>query len=407
MSISGSTAPSGMSPGAAPGTASETAPSLWNNPTIRSAVWQALTLAGLLAVIGYFVNNALINLQQQSIATGFGFLDRESGFDIGESLIEYSPASTYGRAFAVGLLNTIEVAVLGIIFSTVLGVMLGIARLSPNWLLSRLALIYVEVVRNIPLLLQLLFLYTLVNVVAPGPRQAWQPLPDIFISNRGVFLPAPLADPSHPYIGIAFLIGVVAAFGLDRWAKQRQDRTGQTFPILPTGAGLLFGLPILTWLAFGAPVSVSFPELAGFNFSGGVSMSPELTALLGGLVIYTTSYIGEIVRSGILAVSHGQTEAAEALGLRRGQILRLVVLPQAIRIIVPPMTSQYLNLTKNSTLAVAIGFPEFFSVVNTQMNQTGQAIEGMACIMAAYLSVSLSISLVMNIYNARIALKGR
>jgi general L-amino acid transport system permease protein len=402
MSISGSTAPMGAGPGV-----SGAAPSFWNNPTVRSAVWQVLTLAGLLAVLGYFVHNALLNLQQQSIATGFGFLHRESGFDIGESLIEYSPSSTYARAFTVGLLNTIEVAVLGIIFSTIFGVTLGIARLSPNWLLSRLALIYVEVVRNIPLLLQLLFLYVLINSVAPGPRQAWQPLPDFFISNRGVFLPAPLADPSHPYIGIAFLAGIIGALVMDRWAKKRQDRTGQIFPVLPAGAGLILGLPILTWLAFGAPAKVSFPELAGFNFSGGVSMSPELTALLGGLVIYTTSYIGEIVRSGILAVSYGQTEAAGALGLRRGQILRLVVLPQAIRIIVPPMTSQYLNLTKNSTLAVAIGFPEFFSVVNTQMNQTGQAIEGMTCIMAAYLSVSLTISLLMNIYNARIALKGR
>ena len=403
MSITGSTAPMGAGPGAA----TATAPSFWNNPTIRSAVWQLLTLAGLLLVLWYFIHNALINLQQQSIATGFGFFGRESGFDIGESLIEYSPSSTYARAFTVGLLNTIEVAVLGIIFSTIFGVMLGIARLSPNWLLSRLALIYVEVVRNIPLLLQLLLFYALINSVAPGPRQAWQPLPDFFISNRGVFLPAPLADPSHPYIGIAFLAGIIGALVMDRWARKRQDLTGQIFPVLPVGAGLIFGLPILTWLAFGAPSKVSFPELAGFNFSGGVSMSPELTALLGGLVIYTTSYIGEIVRSGILAVSYGQTEAASALGLKRGLILRLVVLPQAVRIIVPPMTSQYLNLTKNSTLAVAIGFPEFFSVVNTQMNQTGQAIEGMACIMAAYLSVSLTISLLMNVYNARIALKGR
>jgi general L-amino acid transport system permease protein len=297
--------------------------------------------------------------------------------------------------------------VLGIVFSTIFGVLLGIARLSPNWLLSRLALIYVEVVRNIPLLLQLLFLYSVLNVVAPGPRDAWRPVPGVYISNRGVFLPAPTADPSHVYIGIAFLAGIVAAVILDRWARKRQDRTGQIFPVLSVGTALILGLPILTWLAFGAPAQVSFPELAGFNFNGGVSMSPELTALLGGLVIYTTSYIGEIVRSGILAVSHGQTEAAGALGLKRGLILRLVVLPQAVRIIVPPMTSQYLNLTKNSTLAVAIGFPEFFSVVNTQMNQTGQAIEGMVCIMAAYLSVSLTISLLMNIYNARIALKGR
>jgi general L-amino acid transport system permease protein len=383
------------------------APSFWNNPTIRSAFWQGLTVLVLLGVIYFFVRNSLDNLARLSIASGFGFLDREAGFDIGESLIPYSPASTYRQAFLVGLLNTLEVSSLGIVLSTIFGVLLGIARLSPNWLLSRLALIYVEVVRNIPLLLQLLLLYSLLNVVAPNPREAWQPLPGFFVSNRGVFLPAPMADPSHVYIGIAFLVGIAAAYGTSRWARLRQDRTGQIFPVLPVGTALVLGLPILAWLIAGAPAQVSFPELSGFNFNGGVSMSPELAALLGGLVIYTTSYIGEIVRSGILAVSHGQTEAAGALGLKRGLILRLVVLPQAIRIVVPPMTSQYLNLMKNSTLAVAIGFPEFFSVVNTQMNQTGQAIEGMACIMGAYLSVSLSISLLMNIYNARIALKGR
>jgi general L-amino acid transport system permease protein len=395
MTISGSSAPAGS------------APSFWNNPKIRSAFWQALTVAALLVVIFFFVHNSLINLERQSIATGFGFLDKEAGFDISESLVEYSPSSTFRQAFLVGLLNTIEVAALGIVFSTLFGVLLGVARLSPNWLLSRLALIYVEAVRNIPLLLQLLFLYSLLNVVAPGPREAWQPLPGVYVSNRGVFLPAPTADPSHVYIAAAFAIGLLAAYGTYRWARRRQDRTGQIFPSLAVGTALVLGLPILAWLAAGAPAKVSFPSLAGFNFTGGVNMSPELAALLGGLVIYTTSYIGEIVRGGILAVSHGQTEAAAALGLNRGLILRLVVLPQAIRIIVPPMTSQYLNLTKNSTLAVAIGFPEFFSVVNTQMNQTGQAIEGMACIMGAYLSVSLTISLLMNIYNARIALKGR
>jgi general L-amino acid transport system permease protein len=383
------------------------APSLWNNPAVRSTVWQILTVAVLLGVMFFFVHNSLLNLQRQSIATGFGFLDKEAGFDIGESLVEYSPSSTFRRAFLVGLLNTLEVSALGIVLSTLFGIALGIARLSPNWLLSRLALIYVEVVRNIPLLLQLLFLYSLVNVVAPPPRQAWHPVPGFYLSNRGLFLPVPIAHESHIYIVIAFAVAITIAFGMARWARRRQDRTGAIFPVFPVAIGLVLGLPILAWLAAGAPAALSVPELTGFNFTGGASLSPELTALLGGLVIYTTAYIGEIVRSGILAVSHGQSEAAAALGLKRGLILRLVVMPQAIRIIVPPMTSQYLNLMKNSTLAVAIGFPEFFSVVNTQINQTGQAIEGMACIMGAYLSVSLTISLLMNIYNARIALKGR
>jgi general L-amino acid transport system permease protein len=379
------------------------APSFWNNPTFRGLFWQVITVAVIVGAGSFFVHNSIINLQRQSIATGFGFLGRESGFDIGEKLIEYSPASTYARALVVGLLNTAEIAVLGIILSTILGTLLGIARLSPNWLLSRIALGYVELIRNIPLLLQLLFLYSFLNLAAPSTRQAWQPLPDVFLSNRGLFLPAPLADPSHFYIGITFLLSIVAAIGVDRWARERQQRTGQIFPVLTVGAGLVIGVPVLTWLAFGAPMKMSVPALTGFNFVGGISLSPETTALLAGLVIYTTAYIAEIVRSGIQAVSHGQTEAASALGLRRGLVLRLVVLPQAIRIIVPPMTSQYLN----STLAVAIGFPDFFSVMNTQMNQTGQAIEGMLLIMGAYLALSLSISLLMNIYNARIALKGR
>jgi general L-amino acid transport system permease protein len=383
------------------------APSFWSNPTVRSAFWQILTVAMLVAVMFYFVHNSLLNLQRQSIATGFGFLNKEAGYDIGESLVEYSPSSTFRRAFLVGLLNTLEVSALGIVLSTFFGIILGIARLSPNWLLSRLALTYVEIVRNIPLLLQLLFLYSLVNVVAPGPREAWHPAPGFYLSNRGLFLPVPVADASHIYIAFAFGVAIILAVGTARWARRRQDRTGAIFPVFPAASALLLGLPVLTWLAVGAPASLSVPHLAGFNFTGGGSLSPELTALLGGLVIYTTAYIGETVRSGILAVSHGQSEAAAALGLKRGLILRLVVLPQAIRIIVPPLTSQYLNLMKNSTLAVAIGFPEFFSVVNTQINQTGQAIEGMACIMAAYLSVSLTISLLMNIYNARIALKGR
>jgi general L-amino acid transport system permease protein len=384
-----------------------TASSLWNNPKFRNLCWQILAVGALIAVIGYFVHNSLINLERQSIATGFGFFGREAGFDIGEALVDYSPASTYKRAFLVGLLNTLQVAVLGIILSTVLGVVLGIARLSSNWLMSRLALTYVEIVRNIPLLLQLLLLYALLNKAAPGPREAWHPLPGVFISNRGLFLPVPAADPSHLFIALGLAVGILAAYGVRYWARKRQDRTGQIFPILGGGTALVLGLPILVWLAAGAPSQISVPELSGFNFTGGVAMPPELTALLGGLVIYTTAYIGEIVRSGILAVSYGQTEAASALGLKRGLILRLVVLPQAIRVIVPPLTSQYLNLTKNSTLAVAIGFPDYFSVVNTQINQTGQAIEGMACIMAAYLSVSLTISLLMNVYNARLALKGR
>ena len=380
---------------------------IWNNPTIRGVFWQIVMIVAVVGSVYYLANNAITNLQRQHIASGFGFLNREAGFDISEKLVDYDPSGTYRDAFVVGLLNTFEVAGLGVVLATILGTFVGIARLSKNWLLSRMAQIYVEFWRNIPLLLQLFFWYAILHVTAPGPRDAWRPLPDVFLSNRGLMFPVPAPDPSHQYMWIAFFVGIVATIGLDWWGRKRQEATGQPFPIIGAGLGLVIGLPLLVFLVTGANLTLDKPEMQGFNFTGGASFSPELTALLIGLVIYTASYIAEIVRSGILAVSHGQTEAAGALGLRGGLILRLIVLPQALRIIIPPMTSQYLNLTKNSTLAVAIGFPDLVFVANTQMNQTGQAIEGISIIMATYLAISLSISLLMNIYNARIALKGR
>ena len=380
---------------------------IWNNPTVRGVFWQIVLIVAVVGSIYYLANNAVANLERQHIASGFGFLDRESGFDISEKLVPYEPSDTYRDAFVVGLLNTFEVAGLGVVLATILGTLIGIARLSKNWLLSRMAQAYVELWRNLPLLLQLFFWYALLHVTAPGPRDAWHPLPGVFISNRGLLFPMPAADPSHKYIWIAFFVGIVATGVFDWWGRRRQEATGQPFPLLGAAAGLIIGLPLLVFLVTGAHMTLDLPVLQGFNFAGGAGFSPELTALLIGLVVYTASYIAEIVRSGILAVSHGQTEAAGALGLRGGLILRLIVLPQALRIIIPPMTSQYLNLTKNSTLAVAIGFPDLVFVANTQMNQTGQAIEGISIIMATYLAISLSISLLMNIYNARIALKGR
>jgi general L-amino acid transport system permease protein len=369
--------------------------------------WQAVLLSAVALGIGWFARNSILNMQRQSIATGFGFLDREAGFAIGQSPIAFGPTDTYGRAFLVGLLNTGIVAVSGIILSTVLGTAIGIARLSSNWLLARMSLFYVEIVRNIPLLLQLLLLYSILNLGAPPPRQAWHPLPGIFLSNRGLYVPVPATGPANGPIALALLAGILAAVALDAWARRRQAATGRSFPVLSAGAGLVLGLPGLVWLIEGAPTALDVPALHGFNFSGGAALSPEMTALLGGLVLYTASYIAEIVRAGILAVGRGQVEAAEALGLRRAQILRSVVLPQALRIILPPLTSQYLNLTKNSTLAIAIGFPDLVFVADTAINQTGQAIEGMAIIMATYLTISIVISLLMNLYNARIALKQR
>lgn len=380
----------------------------WNDPVIRGWVFQIVVvgLVGLLA--WYLVSNTMENLARQKIASGFHYLEREAGFEIGDTMIEYSPASTYARAIWVGILNTLRVAVLGIILATVLGTVIGVGRLSPNWLLSRICEWYVEAFRNVPLLLWLFLFYKLISEAFPGPRQAISMLwNSVFLSNRGVYFPVPTADPIHAWMGIAFLIGIAAAYFINRWAKQRQAKTGQPFPILSTGLGVIIGLPLVVWLAGGAPSQMSWPELKGFNFVGGTVIQPEFTALLVGLVLYTSAFVAEIVRSGILALHKGQSEAAAALGLSRGQAMRLVLLPQALRVIVPPMTSQYLNITKNSSLAIAIGYPDLVASVNVTINQTGQAIENILIIMAAYLSVSLSISAFMNWYNKRIALRER
>ena len=382
-------------------------PSPWRNPAIRGIVFQVLFVAAVLALGAFLVHNTVVNLRRQNIASGFGFLDREAAFGIGESLIAYSPADTYGRAFLVGLLNTLYVAGLGVVLATVLGTVMGIARLSSNWLIRKLAQIYVETFRNIPLLLQLFFWWGLLREGAPAPRQAWQPLPDVFVSNRGIVFPVPSPDPVHGWMLLSMGIGVAATIAIFRWARQRQARTGQQFPTGWAGLGLVVGLPLAVFLVAGGPVDLDRPELKGFNFTGGHAVSPEFAALLLGLVVYTGTFIAEIVRAGILAVSHGQSEAAMALGLKPGQRMRLIVLPQALRVIIPPMTSQYLSLTKSSVLAVAIGYPDLFSVAGTTINQTGQAVEGIAMIMAVYLTISLIISLLMNLYNRSVALVER
>jgi general L-amino acid transport system permease protein len=391
----------------APFSISPTRPAPWRDPKIRAAAYQLAFAAAVVGGIAFLVHNMLGNIGRQNIATGFGFLNREAAFGIGESLISYTPADTYGRAFVVGLTNTLHVAAIGIVLATILGTLMGLARLSSNWLVAKLAQIYVETFRNIPLLLQLFFWWGLLNGAAPPPRQAWQILPDVFVSNRGVAYPVPAADPAHKWIALAFLLGIVLTLLIRRWAKRRQAATGQQFPTGWLGLGLVVGLPAATFLAVGAPLALDIPSLRGFNFTGGSTVSPEFTALLLGLVIYSGTFIAEIVRAGILAVSWGQSEAAMALGLKPGQRMRLVVLPQALRVIIPPMTSQYLSLTKNSSLAVAIGYPDLVSIANTTMNQTGQAVEGITMIMAVYLFISLAISLAMNLYNRSVALVER
>jgi general L-amino acid transport system permease protein len=382
-------------------------PAPWRDPKLRGLAYQVVFVAAIVGLGAFLIHNMLANISRQNIATGFGFLHREASFGIGESLIPYTPADTYGRAFLVGLTNTLYVAALGIVLATVLGTLMGLARLSTNWLVAKFAQIYVETFRNIPLLLQLFFWWGLLNQAAPPPRQAWQILPDVFVSNRGVSFPVPVSSPAYKWVALAFVVAVLSIIPLRRWAARRQAATGQQFPTGLVGLGLIIGLPAVAFIAGGAPLALDAPSLHGFNFSGGSSVSPEFTALLLGLVIYTGTFISEIVRAGILAVSWGQTEAAMALGLRPGQRMRLVVLPQALRVIVPPLTSQYLSLAKNSSLAVAIGFPDLVSIANTTMNQTGQAVEGITMIMAVYLVISLAISLAMNLYNRTVALVER
>lgn len=377
-----------------------------NNPIVRAILAQLGVALAVALVAWYLVGNTMDNLARLSIASGFGFLDREAGFQIGETLIEFGPQNHYSTAFLVGILNTLKVSGIGILLATLLGVILGISRLSANWLVARIAAFYVETVRNVPLLLQLFLWYGLLTEGLPGPRQALQPLPGVFLSNRGLKLPAPADDPIWAWVAAIFGLGVILTLVIAAWNAKRQAATGKRFAMLPVGVGLIVGLPLLVLLASGGG-AIDMPVLQGFNFRGGMTLSPEFAALLFGLVIYTAAFIGEIVRSGILAVPKGQTEAATALGLTRGQQLRLVVLPQALRVIIPPTTNQYLNLTKNSSLAVAIGYPDFVSIANTTINQTGQAVEGVLSIMAAYLIISLSLSFLMNWYNSRVALVER
>jgi general L-amino acid transport system permease protein len=379
----------------------------WTDPTFRSLVWQ-IVIVGIVITIGwYFVHNTADNLAARHIATGFAFLDRVAGIPIGESLLPYNPAvNTYGRALLIGVLNTLQVAVIGVVLATILGTLIGIGRLSKNWLLAKLTAFYVETLRDIPLLLQLLFWYTMLQGL-PGPKQAWHIGSIAFLSNRGMKLPELDWQPAHSWALLAFIVGLIGTVQWNRRARRQQDATGVRPAVWPVALALLIGLPVVVWALLGAPFQVELPALRGFNFQGGGTLSPEYFALMLGLVIYTASYIAEIVRSGIQAIPQGQWEAAGALGLGPGQVLRQIILPQSLRIIIPPMTSQYLNLTKNSSLAVAIGFQDIVSIANTTLNQTGQAIEGIAIIMAVYLTISLSISLFMNWYNARIALVER
>jgi general L-amino acid transport system permease protein len=373
---------------------------LWHDPRIRALIFQVIVLVAVLSFFIYIFGNVLHNLEKRGISTGFDFLSSEAGFGIIQTLIDYNESSTYGHTFVVGLLNTILVSALGIVFATILGFIIGIARLSHNWLVAKLAAAYIEIFRNIPLLLQIFFWYFAVLRALPSPRESWAFGDLAFLNIRGLYLPEPVFEQGFLFVWVAFLVAIVLVFVLKGWAKRRLDRTGKPFPVFYLA--LLLVLPLFTFWVAGAPLSWQVPELKGFNFQGGISVIPELTALLIALSIYTAAFIAEIVRSGIQAVNYGQTEAAQALGLRQSHTLRLIIIPQAMRVIIPPLTSQYLNLTKNSSLATAIGYPDLVAVfAGTTLNQTGQAVEVIAMTMAVYLSLSLSISLLMNWYNRK------
>ncbi len=379
----------------------------WNDEKTRGIIYQIVT-ALLVAFIGYYlISNVQENMAKQSIASGFDFLEKEAAFEIGETSIQYSAADTYGRALVVGVLNTLKISLVGMVLTTLLGTFLGICTLSSNWLVSKLATAYVELFQNVPVLLQLFFFYALFYEAFPGPRQALHPIPGVFFSNRGMDFAIPAAHYAWSYMAYAVIAASCIAFAISRWARKRQEQTGQQFPSFWVGLGIIFGLPLITWLICGAPLELNVPELKGFNFSGGHNISPEFSALLIGLVLYTASFVAQIVRAGIQSISHGQTEAAMSIGLKQKHVLSLVIFPQALRVIVPPLTSQLLNLTKNSSLAVAIGYPDFVQVAGTTINQTGQAVEGVALMMMVYLTLSLLTSAFMNWYNKKIAIVER
>ena len=381
---------------------------IYNRPKIRAVFYQLVLLAALLWLGFEIALNAKANLDAQKITSGFGFLDNTAGFGINQSLIPYNESDTYARVFFVGLLNTLLVAAIGIVLATILGFLVGLGRLSRNWLVARLAGGYVELIRNLPLLFQLLFWYLAVLGTLPGPRQSISLFGEIFLNNRGMIVPAPVAGEGTGAVMAVFALSVIATVALRVWAKRRQMRTGRQFPLFWTGLALLAGPPLVALVALGFPIRFESPELRGFNFVGGVRLLPEFIALLVALTTYTAAFIAEVVRAGVLAVPRGQTEAAFALGLRRGLALRLIVVPQALRVIVPPLTNQYLNLTKNSSLAVAVGYPDLFAVfAGTALHQTGQAIEIIAITMAVYLAISLITSALMNWYNARIQVAER
>ncbi len=377
------------------------------DPKIRGIFFQALTIVLLVALIWSIAHNTAVNLARANIASGFGFLNGRAGFEVGQSLIPYSSDSTYGRALLVGFLNTLLIAVTGIITATIIGFIVGIGRLSKNWLIAKLCTVYVEVFRNIPPLLVIFFWYSGVLAVLPNARDSLHLPLGSYLNNRGLAFPKPIFGEGFWLVGVAFVIAIIAVIVTARWAHRRQAATGQPFHTIWVSVGLLIGLPLLAFLIAGAPLSFDFPVAGKFNLTGGSVVGPEFMSLFLALSFYTAAFIAEIVRSGIRGVPKGQTEAAAALGLHPSAITRLVVIPQAFRIIIPPLSSQYLNLTKNSSLAIAIGFADLVAVGSTTLNQTGQSVEVILIWAVIYLALSVATSLLMNWFNAKMALVER
>lgn len=396
-----------MTSPASPTTARPAGHRWWNDPRLRAIAAQAVVLAAVVWLGWSLVDNTLANMKARGISAGFSFLKDPAGFGVLFSLIPYSEGMSYFRVFLVGLLNTLLVSALGVVLATILGFVIGIARLSGNWLVSRIALAYIEVFRNIPLLLQIFFWYFAVIRTLPGARQSVKVFDLAVLNNRGFYLPAPQAGPGFGWVVAAFVLAILLAMAWSARVRRQQERTGRRLPVFWVNLALIVGLPLVAFVALGAPLHWSVPVLQGFNYVGGMNFIPELGALLVALVTFTAAFIAEIVRSGIESVNRGQREAASALGLKPGISLRLVIIPQALRVIIPQLTTQYLDLFKNSSLATAIGYPDLVAVfMGTTLNQTGRAVEIVAMTMGVYLFISLSISLAMNLYNRFVALRG-
>jgi general L-amino acid transport system permease protein len=378
-----------------------------NDPKLRALAFQAIMLAAVAAFVLWIIGNTAENLKRANIASGFDFLNGRAGFDLAQTPVQFTSDSTYGRALIVGLLNTVIIAGLGIVTAVALGFVIGVGRLSNNWLVRKLSMVYVEIFRNIPPLLVIFFWYFGVLSVLPQPRDSIELPFGGYLNNRGFFLPRAIWGEGSWLIAVGLLVGIVFSFLVHKWARERQMATGKQFPILWTSIAMIAGFPLLAYVLTGFPLSFEFPKASTFNLSGGFQVKPEFLSLYLALSIYTAAFIAEIVRAGIQGVPKGQSEASGALGLRAGQGLRLVVIPQAMRTIIPPLTSQFLNLTKNSSLAIAIGYPDLVAVGGTVLNQTGQAIEIVAIWMLVYLGLSIATSLFMNWFNAKMALVER